>query len=333
MNDAEYKSVLAPFMLQLIEMERASGAENRNLYWMLREFDNFAEECGLTAPYVTERFITEWRKSRVNDSERSISNKISAWRKLLSLMNRRGCKCFVPRPARAPKSTFVPYIFTQEELSAIWKTIDGWKLFHNYGSSALISYPSLFRLLYSTGLRVGEVLSIKNKDINLSESTILIHATKSASERVVVLHESTRKVLKSYISHRDKMPVLGISSPDRHLFVKLDGTPVTPAMVYDHFRSVLKKCGIKYGGRSRGPCVHSLRHTYAVHSLANMTRGGMNIYAALPILSASMGHHSLAATEYYVRLTRATYDDIERNSSALNAYVYPDISRYHENED
>lgn len=327
MSDTDYKSVLAPYMDQLMEMERAAGAVNTHLHGILKDFDDFACAYGLKDTSVSESFITGWLKTRINESERTVYNKVSVWRKLLTLMNRRGCKCYVPRAMRRPHSTFTPYVFTESELSSIWTEIDRQRAHKNNADSPLMALPAIYRLLYSAGLRMGEALSIRNKDINLQDGTILIHATKREAERIIVLHDTMKNVLRDYIECRDRMPLSGLTNPEHHLFVKLDGTPISDKAVYANFRRLLKKCGIQYGGRSRGPCVHSLRHTYAVHALANMTRKGMNIYAALPILSASMGHHSLEATEYYVRLTRNTYADIERNSSAINAFVYPSKSK------
>lgn len=330
MNDIEYKSVLAPYIRQLLDMERVAGGANVYLRGILRGFDEFAYDNGLSEPFVTEEFFNMWLGARKNESERTIYNKVSVWRKLLRLMNRRGCKCYVPRAMRKPTSTFTPYVFTEDELSTIWKSIDSKRAYKNNADSPLMALPVIYRLLYSAGLRIGEALSIKNRNVDLTQGTILIHATKRDAERLIVLHPSMKSVLEDYIRHRDRMPLSGITNPDCHLFIKLDGTPISARAVYDNFRKLLKKCGIEYGGQAKGPCVHSFRHTYAVHALARMTRRGKNIYAALPILSASMGHHSLEATEYYVHLTRVTYGDIERSSTAINAFVYPKKCMHHE---
>lgn len=329
-TEYNYKSVLAPYIVQLMEQENATGALNAHLPGILKGFDHYACECGLADPHITEEFMGNWFKSRRNESDRTIYSKVSIWRKLLSLMNRRGCKCYVPKAMRSPNTTFTPYVFTEEELASIWHTIDNQKAYKNNADSPLMALPAIYRLLYSAGLRMGEALSIKNKDIDMERGTILIHATKRDAERIIVLHDTMKAVIQDYIRHRNRMPLSGITSPESHLFIKLDGTPVSDKAVYANFRKLLKKCGIEYGGQTKGPCVHSLRHTYAVHSLAKMTREGRNIYAALPILSASMGHHSLEATEYYVRLTRVTYADIENNSSAINAFVYPIVNQHYE---
>ncbi len=331
MKRFDYTSVLAPYAYQLIDMVTASGSFDPHLPYSLREFDAYANTVELADTFITEKFIDEWRKTRINDSERTLYIKLSLWRKLLLLMNRRGCKCYIPRMPKIKKGLFTPYIFNAEELCSFWLTIDNKRMIRLKMNTSLISLPSIFRLLYSTGVRVGEALSITISDVDFKRGHILIRATKNEADRIVVLHESMMQVLTDYLAYRNKLPIAGINHANKHLFVKADGTPISVHTVYVNFRRIIEECGIKYGGRALGPCVHSFRHTYAVHAIAQMARNGMNIYAALPILSASMGHHSLEATEYYVRLTRAMYPDIEKSSSAINSFIYPKISRYNEN--
>lgn len=328
MKRFDYTSALAPYAYQLIDMVTATGSCDPHLPYSLREFDTYANTVDLRDTFITEKFINEWRKTRINDSERTLYIKLSLWRKLLLLMNRRGCKCYIPRMPRVRKGAFTPYIFNAEELSSFWSAMDSKRMIRLKMDTSLIALPAIYRLLYSTGVRIGEALSIKNSDVNLKRGHILIQGTKNKAERIAVLHESMKIVFTDYLVYRNKLPVVGIDGTNKHLFVKADGTPISIHTVYDNFRRIIEECGIKYGGRALGPCVHSFRHTYAVHALTQMARSGMNIYAALPILSASMGHHSLEATEYYVRLTRAMYPDIEKSSSAINSFVYPKISRY-----
>ena len=96
-------------------------------------------------------------------------------------------------------------------------------------------------------------------------------------------------------------------------------------VVYQNFRKILDMCGIPHFGNHNGPRVHDLRHTYAVHTLVQMGHSGMDLYTALPILSTALGHHSLTATEQYVRLTCSMYPELEEKCSEINVFVYPTI--------
>lgn len=320
-----YSSVLAPYIRRLIDMKSSAGYNALRLKWILKEFDDFATSADLTDPHVTESLIKLWRETRTADSPRTIYSKYSAWHMLTTMMNRTGVTCFIPRLPKMPKSTFTPYIFTEQQIADIFKAADNCRLYDIRMGTAVIVIPVIFRLLYSTGLRVSEAISLKNSDVNLPEGYITVRKTKNGSERIVALCDSMKGTLCEYMANRNMMPVAGIGDPDKPLFVKTDGTVFTQGTVYANFRRLLDKCDIKHGGRSVGPCVHSLRHTAACHALGQMAKDGTDIYAALPILSASLGHHSLAATEQYVRLTQAMFPDIGEQCSMINAFVYPKL--------
>ena len=193
--------------------------------------------------------------------------------------------------------------------------------------------PALLRLLYSTGMRISEALSIRNKHVHLDEGYILLDKTKNGSERIVPICESMKEVLETYMRYRDRMPINGISADNSLLFVKSDGTSIRTNCVYQHLRKLFDKCGIPFKGDHHGPRVHDLRHTNAVHALVQMGHNGMDLYTALPILSTSLGHHSLSATEQYVRLTCAMYPEMEEQCSEINAFVYPKTCKAYDYND
>lgn len=320
-----YSSILAPYIQRLVDMKNSAGYSSLRLKWMLKEFDDFAISMGLADPHITEDFIKRWRETRTADTDQTVYAKYSAWNMLTTMMNRIGVICFIPRLPRMPKSTFTPYIFTEQQIADIFKVADDIRLYDIRMGTVTIVLPVIFRLLYSTGLRVSEAISLKNEDVNLVEGYLTVRKTKNGSERIVALCDSMKEALDMYLTYRNKMPIVGIDGPDSPLFVKTDGTVFTSGTVYANFRRILDKCGIQHGGRNVGPCVHSLRHTSACHALGQMAKNGMDIYAALPIISASLGHHSLAATEQYVRLTQAMYPEIGEQCSQINAFVHPKL--------
>lgn len=320
-----YKSVLAPYIQRLIDIKVSSGCVCLHLKWILKEFDDFAALTGLQDPHISEDFIKCWRQSRKNDSDRTIYKKFSAWNMLTSMMNRNGVSCFIPRRPRHVKSDFAPYIFTEQQMASIFRAVDELRLYDMRMGTAIIAMPAIFRLPYSTGLRVSEALSLKNSDINLHDGYITVRKTKNGSGRVVALSDSMAEVMAAYLEARDRMPLAAVSDSDKPVFIKTDGTTMSSETVYSNFRRILDKCGIAHGGRKVGPCVHSLRHTSACHALGQMAKSGMDIYAALPIISASLGHHSLSATEQYVRLTQAMFPEISEQCSKINAFVHPKI--------
>lgn len=328
-----YSSVLAPYMKTLLDIKTSSGMNSLRTKWILKEFDDFANASNLTDPHIREEFIKDWRKTRIADSERTLYAKYSVWSQLTRLMCRRGCSCHIPQLPRQPKPDFTPYIFTDEQVAAIFNAADQYRLYDIRMGTALIAMPCVLRLLYSTGMRVSEALSIRNMDVHLDEQFIHLRKTKNGSERIVSVGESMGVVLGDYLRYRNAMPLLHVDDGDSLLFVKSDGTGLRSNTVYQHFRKLLAKCGVPHKGNHLGPRVHDLRHTYAVHALVQMSRAGMDLYTALPILSTNLGHHSLHATEQYVRLTCAMYPEMEKQCSPINAFVYPSICKAYDYND
>lgn len=76
-------------------------------------------------------------------------------------------------------------------------------------------------------------------------------------------------------------------------------------------------------GAGRRPRVHDLRHTYAVTALASMADTGIDLYVSLPILSNYLGHQSLEATNYYVRLTANMFPGLLKDVDLFCLNVFP----------
>ena len=325
----EYKSPMAPYMNDFVALKEASGVYILRTKWILLEIDKFYIARGMTTADVTSEIITEWRKTRTNDCPRTLYTKYSVWSQLTRFMSRRGKECYIPLlPAhRSTKTGFLPYIFTHEQINSIMKKSSELKLYDRHMTCALIVIPAIIRLLYSTGLRISEALSIKNEDVNMEECYIHIKKTKNGSERLVPVCESLKRVLEQYREYRDQMPLKNVSAAQSLLFVKMDGTPCRANVIYIWFRRLLKECGIPHIGNHRGPRVHDLRHTFAVHAMEQMSRSGIDIYAGMPVISTCLGHKSLSATEQYVRLTGEMYPELVRQSSPINAFVYPKIRK------
>lgn len=202
-----YRSVLAPYMRSLIDVKASAGISALRMKWILKEFDDFAVSVNLTDPHVTSEFISRWRKTRDADCDRTIYAKYSAWHQLTTLMSRRGCLCHIPRLPRQPQRNFTPYIFTKSQIADIFAACDASRLYDVRMGTSLFSMPALLRMLYGTGARISEALSIVNEDVHLDDGYIHLRKTKNGTDRIVPISESMRNVLSEYISHRDRMPL------------------------------------------------------------------------------------------------------------------------------
>lgn len=322
-----YKSPLARFMKEFVDLKEAAGIVALRTKWVLLEIDKFYVSEGITEPAVTSRIVEGWRKTRTNDSDRTLYAKYSVWNQLTRFMSRQGHECYIP-PLPQYRSTgkgFAPYIFSHDEIGRMMSKADEFRLHDLHMSCGLMYVPAVLRLLYSTGLRISEAMSIRNEDVDFDGGHIIVRKSKNGSERLLPLGKPMADVLRQYVGCRNRMPVRDVAAPSSFLFVKMDGTPGSAGNVYVWFRRILGECGIPFMGDHKGPRVHDLRHTFAVHALVHMARNGMDLYTSMPILSTCLGHKSLSATEQYVRLTLEMYPELAEKTKPVNTFVYPII--------
>ena len=191
--------------------------------------------------------------------------------------------------------------------------------------SCIFCMPALIRLLYCTGLRLGEALAMKMEDVNLDENYLRVMDSKNGKQRIIPISDSLASVCKEYVMYRNQLP-LG-KRKSGYFFIKLDGSKCGYS-IGKWFKKCLNKASIPYIGRWQGPRIHDLRHTFAVTSLANMAESGIDLYASLPILSSYLGHQSLKATDHYVRLTANMYPELIKDVDMICLDVFPKFRNY-----
>ncbi|WP_415325114.1 tyrosine-type recombinase/integrase [Chryseobacterium sp. MMS23-Vi53] len=156
--------------------------------------------------FIREEIVNKWRKTRTNDSDRSLYMKYNAWIQLGNYMHDLGIECYVPIPYRkGAKNNYIPYIFTHEEIQTIFLLSNSLKISYQYSQTMIFTMPAMLRLLYSTGLRIGEALAIKNKDIDFEKRTIVINDSKNNTQRLAAKNDSLLPVLLQYKEFRDKI--------------------------------------------------------------------------------------------------------------------------------
>jgi integrase len=177
--------------------------------------------------------------------------------------------------------------------------------------------PEIFRLLYCCGMRVSEVLHLKFSDVNLDAGILTIRKSKFNKDRLVPLAPTMTARLRKYASG------LGQDRSSPVFFSKADGKPYSKGTIYYFFRQLLWKCSIPHGGRGKGPRLHDLRHSFAVHRLESWYRKGVDLGVKLPLLAAYMGHKNLISTQFYLQLTPEIFPNIVNRFEQFAGHVIP----------
>lgn len=314
----ELKSNMAFLIKSYVDFKRSLGYKFSNTY-VFSSLDTFLFEQSYEMLGLSQEILKKWSQKHPNETEVTWYKRVNNIRNLSIYLNGIGYPSYVPRPPKRYTSTFKPYIFTEEELMRFFEACDSMEYNVNYQSLHHIC-PALFRLLYGCGLRVNEALSLKCEDVNLTEGFIIIHETKNGEERQLPLSESLKDVLIQYHNYCHCK-----SDSKTYFFVKRNGERCSSNTIYTRFRKILYHAKISHAGKGYGPRVQDLRHSFSVHSLANMAAQGLDLYYCLPLLSKYLGHKSLAATDVYVRLTADMYPKLINDVNKICAFVFPEV--------
>jgi integrase/recombinase XerD len=322
---SKFQGIYAMLLEQYIEFKRSLGYKFKSPESTYRLFDQFTIENGESEIGITKELANEWTKKRPNESYKTRYKRVMYLIQFASFLNDSGYKSYIPKLPRTYKSTFTPYIFSRQEIKAIFAASDQLKMGTSM-ESTVNAIPAILRMLYGTGIRVGEAVSLKVKDVNLADQYLVIRNSKNGKERMIPFSNSLSEVCKQY---RTSLHI--IENQEDYFFVKRNGYRCRTKTIYEWFRKVLWKAGIPHGGKGQGPRLHDVRHTFSLHTMASMVESGLDLYYSLPILSEYLGHQSLEATEKYVRLTSEMYPDLLSDANNICPYAFPEVENHETN--
>lgn len=186
----------------------------------------------------------------------------------------------IKRPKKGKK---LPVVMTKEEVK---KIINAAKQERN---------RLILKLLYSSGLRVSEVVKLKTQDLNLDDKTGTVKAGKGNKDRLIILSESWVDEVKPYIKNRN--------FESKYVFSKKNGHPLS----VDTVQRIVRKCRQR-AGIEKKVTPHSFRHSFATHLL----EAGENIRKIQELL----GHSDLSTTQIYTQVSK---DEIKKVKSPLDS--------------
>lgn len=255
---------------------KAYETDLRQFYAFLERIDDEKEE------FVDEhRQIREWivQMMELGISPRSIKRKVSTLGSYYRFLVRKGVLPASPLTRISiPKSgKRLPSFIPEDKLDHLLDRV-------NFGNDFTgVRDRLIIEMLYFTGMRRSELITLCNSDVDSSEMTIKVHG-KGGKERVIPVGQAFSQTIREYM--KKKASEFGVLLPAGPFFVTGKNNRLYPELVY---RVVNKYLRLITSGGKRSP--HILRHSFATHML--------NHGADLNAIKDLLGHASLSATQVY----------------------------------
>lgn len=282
--------------IEYLQYERNYSVHTINAYTNdLLQFISFVGEKEISdgESFDVERIdsdiVRQWMMDLMKQSlsSASVNRKLSALQSFFRYLIRRGIIAkhpfaFLSGPKKAKT---LPYFVKEKEMEEI---LDEENFSDDFSG---IRDKLIIEMLYETGIRRSELVGIKDADVDV-DAMLLKVTGKRNKQRLVPFAGRLKEMITYYINVREREIVM--KSPS--FFVRKDGQPVSPAIVYYIVKKNLSNIPTL---SKRSP--HVLRHTFATSML--------NDGAALSAIRNLLGHSSLASTSVY---THVTFEELKK---------------------
>ncbi len=296
---APFTSSLGPVIARFIALKQALGRHYHTQRYLLVLFDRFLAKVHATD--LTAEIYSAWCSSIEHLTPRGRRMRMQLVRQFCLYRRRSEPVCFVPDPSQfpPPQPRRLPHVFSDNEIARVLDTADS---LHSWGASPL--YPQVARLalvlLYTAGLRRGEVVRLTLADYDPGEHVLLVRDSKFNKSRMVPVSKDAAAEINRYLTDRRQNGFpCGADAP---LLIHRQGGSLI-AYSGNGLRVLMRRLFQTAGVRTAAggvPRVHDLRFTFAFHALLRWYRTGVDVQARLPALATYLGHVSILSTQYYL---------------------------------
>lgn len=309
-------------------MELRMSSMSKNTYrldgYHLMSFDRFLCDKAYEGELVPEEVVNEWLTT-AQVPQASLKGYIKTIRGFMQFRANQGKAVYMPL-YRKKLDTYLPYIFTDKELEKIFLCADSMRVIM---PNLVLPYiyaelPMILRLLYCSGLRLGEALRIRIRDLDFKHGVITIVHAKGDKQRLVPLHVSLQGIMLRYC-----MALGIIGQSNAYIFPgKTFDTHISDLTVERKFKKILQHNEIITGNENnheRGPCLHCFRHCFILNSFKQLKAAGYTVDISSPYLSVYCGHESLLESEKYMKFSSEMFQDEMLCFESFTEDILPEV--------
>jgi len=279
---------------EYISLRRNLGFKMEAEELVLNKFINFLEQNNMS--YITTDMVLQWATMPRNASQAHWARRLTMARLFAQFYRAIDPRTEVPPcgliPGKYQRKT--PYIYSDVEISRLLLAA---KELSSVTGMRSLSYFTLLGLLVVTGMRISEPIALLHSDVDLEHGILTVRNTKFSKSRLIPIHHSSVEILKRY-SHLRKQKCPHPES--LKFFISENGRSLNKNTVNWTFVKLSRKIGLRGKNDSHGPRLHDFRHTFAVKTLLNWYKTGVDVEAHISELSTYLGHTHVNDTYWYI---------------------------------
>jgi integrase/recombinase XerD len=287
-------------MHAFLQFKRSLGYGYMRAEFTLREFDRFLTN---NRRLKLDRAAIAWLSSKPGRKPISVSADAAVLRQFYRYLRRSSEPGTVAEPIwphLPTESSFLPYSLSEKDVLHLLALCANLK--RPPFRAAL--YRALILVLYCTGIRFGEALRLRMRDVD-NRSAVLFVDTFKGRSRWVPFHRSLSRELDRYLTARTEYAPADLGA---RFFVGANHSGLSVGTASDTLRGLFKLAELKPERGRIGPRPYDLRHAFAGRRLSRWYGEGADLQARLPWLSAYMGHVDITGTESYLHTTPELLD-------------------------
>lgn len=303
----DYNTLIKEFL----QYKRFLGYKYRSDEIILKEIANYLITNNIEE--ITKEVVENYARINPNLSANTVARNMITFREFCNYLIINDITCYQIPKKLYPRNvlSYSPYVFSHGEIKTIYSNLNFIDYNYRYSHYKKIIYPLIIKILYQTGMRIGEVLGLTYNDY-LEDSYFILKETKNNEERQVVLPFNLNNEFKTFFYKFKNCN----NSNDRIFDISLGA-------IEKYFYKVLKLSNIVRINNS--PRLHDLRHTFITHSIQNFINNGEDLDNMLPILQAYVGHNSISSTSYYFHMTNDILNELGTLSEKKLGYLIPKV--------
>ena len=293
-----------------LQYKRFLGYKYKTDEIVIKEIIKYLENNNINI--ITKEIVEDYARINSNLSPNTIARNMGVFREFCKYLKLQKVEAYqIPNGIYTRNSNnYIPYIFSKKEMKNIYNSLNSVLNSYRYNYYRKTIYPLIIKILYQTGMRIGEVLSLKINDYDIENGILYIKDPKNNIERLICLPKNIIVELNNYISKFNYL-----FTENNVIFNAKSNT------IEKYFYKVLKEVNINR--TNTGPRLHDLRHTFVVHRIEKYAKEQVDFNAMLPVLQAHLGHQSLSSLTYYFHMTEHILKDINKVSEEYFGYLIP----------